>query len=174
MNENVHGETPPAVSEVHTEETEQGTTQVVVSVPSPDIDDNETIAAISERIGEIETRLAAGLKDNKEWTTSTLTSLQTEVQELKTNLAQMAEGLPQQVAGLRDELTRLSREIQALASPRQSAPPVQPQTEVVTPPEIPPQENAEGIQEIAPVTAASPGAPEKSQTAAQRRKYRVV
>ncbi|MDE2019963.1 MAG: hypothetical protein KGJ13_06495 [Patescibacteria group bacterium] len=175
-NENVHGETESGAdtTEVQAEETDEGSTEIRVTVPSANTGEQReqtALAEITARIADIDKRISENTESNRQWQTTTITSLQTEIAALKANLTQLAEGLPEQVKKLREELTQLSHEMQASVSRRQSPEVTAVSVETIIPPEVPPQENAAGTQTDAPAKNASP---KEAAKPSQRRKYRVV
>jgi DNA repair exonuclease SbcCD ATPase subunit len=180
-NENAHGTDDSTGNQTSAEENHALASTVSVEVSTPPADDNgnvdpedredEQISQLTEltdRLEALDTRISDALKDQRTWTTKTITSFQQELADLKATLKQMTDAIPTQVKELREELIRLSQELSRAAS--------EPEAEItteVTPPVVPP-EGAESLSpEMQPETSSATEAAH-NQTPQAPRKKRVI
>jgi len=140
-------EEPDATITIETEPTET----------PPPADNTAALDAIQGRIEAVETRITEGLEGEREWTTTTLTSLREEIASIRANLTEIAQGFPAQVQALRDELTLLSQSLQTPVVTVEA----EPEIPVVEPSELP-----------APVDGTPP--PASASSALPKGKRRVV
>jgi hypothetical protein len=177
--------TPPTknadeTTEAHADN-EPGSDETVIRVSTAAPEHaTEEIDQIRENIAAIEQRISDLVEGNEQWKTTTITSLQQQIADLKVNLSTVAEQLPEQVKELRGELILLSREIrERLATP--PVPEVAPASEVVNPQEVvpdlqaPTKESEEGTPESVHAQNAPQNAMESQfPHATIRRKPRVI
>lgn len=143
-------DTPPAAPAVVVHATPPADEPDEEGDESEDEAEGARIAAeIAGRIDALEARITEGLAGERQWTTTTISSLTQELADLKATLATIPEGLQ----SLREELTRLSRELAEAKA--QLMPPAEPEAIAeVTPPAEPPQpplpENADADGQATP------------------------
>src|SRR5713226_7740694 len=95
-----------------------GSTTIIVPPPegSADAAQAEALAEISDRMEAVETRITEGLEGERQWTTQTITSLQTELATLKEQVQSLTtenQSLTASQQTLRDELIQQLREAKA-------------------------------------------------------------
>lgn len=178
-NEATHGTDDAASVETHAEENQPPANTVSVEVSTPADDDSgtggddpededredeqiEQLAEITARLETLDNRINDAIKDQREWTTKTITSLQQEVANLKATLQQVTEAMPEQVKALKEELTRLSQELSTAVT----------ETLQIEPPIVPP-EGAEDVH-ASPETQKETSSETANPTSSQRRKRRVI
>ena len=140
-------------------ETGEDGDRIIVSVPASksdtgnDADEDQEIERIVERIEALDARITSALKDERQWSEKTITSLKQEVADLKATLTEAAKNLPQQMKELKAELIRLSQEIQHRVQTPPATQEALPAVEQIDPPLSPPDPNnalpasPEGTQE---------------------------